>query len=163
MNVFYLSHNPTKCAKWYFNSHISKMLIESVQMMSTTLWFTDPLIAEYLYKNQKCYAPISNVNHKSAVWVRSSLSHFIWLRNLIICLNEEKKYRFNTGDHKSYFVGINLPFPCIENIKFSQPPQAMPEYLQNKDSIVAYRNYYMSDEKNHIAKWTNRNKPEWWK
>ena len=131
-------------------------------MLSTAVWCTDPLIAKDYYRYDKIYLP-THINHPSNKWVRKSLSHFIWLRNLVIYLNEERKYRFNSGDHKSYFITLNLPFLSIKNIEFEQPPQAMPDYLKSDYSIISYRNYYMSDEKSYMAKWTKRNKPKWWK
>ena len=162
MNVFYLDEDPMKCAKYHFDAHINKLLLESTQMLSTALWCVDPLIAEDYFSIERCYAPISNINHPSAVWTRKSTAHFIWLKNLTLYLNEEKKYRFGGKDHKSYFVATNLPIPDIENHKFTQPPQCMPEYLFHYDSVIAYRNYYMSDEKRYMATWTKRKRPEWW-
>lgn len=162
MNIFYLDSNATKCAKYHFDMHINAMIKESAQMLSTAMWCVDPLIAEDYFEIERCYAPISNINHPSCKWVRESTAHFSWLKKLVIQLNEEKKYRFKSGDHKSYFIAVNLPVPCIDNNEFTQPPQCMPEYLQTNDSIVAYRQYYMSIEKNYMAKWTKRNFPKWW-
>ncbi len=161
INIFYLDKNPIKCAEFHFDKHISKMIVESTQMLSTAVWCKNPLFAEDMYKNDLIYLP-THINHPSNKWVRKSLSHFIWLRNLVIYLNEEKKYRFNSGNHKSYKIVIYLPFPTIKNIEFEQPLQCMPEYLHSNDSIVAYRNYYISEEKNYMAKWTKRETPEWW-
>lgn len=152
MNVFYLDEDPVKCAKYHFDTHVNKMLLETAQMLSTAMWCVDPLVAEDFCKIGRCYEPISNINHPSCKWARQSTAHFIWLKKLVIALNEEKKYRFKSGDHKSYFVAANLPVPNIGNNEFVQPPQCMPEYLQTDDAVVAYRQYYMSQEKSHLAK-----------
>lgn len=138
------------------------MILESTQILSTVLWCVDPLKAENYFGIERCYAPISNIYHPSVKWVMKSSKNFSWLKRLVDALNDEKKYRFESGDHKSYFIGTNIPLPNISNNGFSQPPQCMPEYLHHSDSVVAYRNYYMSDEKSYMAKWTKRNVPEWW-
>lgn len=162
MNVFYLDQDVVKCAKYHFDKHVNVMIKESTQMLCTALWCVDPLAAEDYFGFGRCYEPISNINHPSCKWVRKSTANFLWVKNLVVQLNEEKKYRFESGDHKSYFIAVNLPIPCIKNNEFTPPPQCMPEYLQTYDPVVAYRNYYMSEEKNYMAKWTNRDKPEWW-
>lgn len=153
-----MAHN---CAKYHFDKHISKLLLESVQMLSTAVWCVDPLVAEDLYKFGGIYQP-THINHPSNKWSRQSLANFLWLRNLVLHLNEEKKYRFNSGNHKAMEIIIGLPFPSIKNIKFTDPPQCMPEHLKCEDTVTAYRNYYISEDKNHMAKWTKREAPEWW-
>lgn len=147
MNIFYLDPNPRKCAQYHFDKHINKLITESAQMMSTALWCSDPLIAEDYLKTGSCYMP-THINHPSNIWVRQSLTNYIWLRNLIIYLNEERKYRWDKqNDHKSYLIAMILPFPNLPIDEFTQPPQAMPERLHQEDSVLAYRLYYMAEEK----------------
>ena len=41
---------------------------------------------------------------------------------------------------------------------------AMPEQYKSDDHVEAYRNYYMSEEKQKIASWNKRReKPEWYR
>lgn len=42
-----------------------------------------------------------------------------------------------------------------------QDPELAASY-HNEDAVKAYRTYYLND-KRHIAKWKNRDQPEWWK
>jgi hypothetical protein len=39
----------------------------------------------------------------------------------------------------------------------------MPDQYKHEDAVVAYRNYYMSEEKQKIATWNKkREAPEWY-
>ena len=52
----------------------------------------------------------------------------------------------------------------ISDSEFTQPTPAMkayPECIVEGDSIQSYRNFYRAD-KREFAKWTKRDKPEWW-
>lgn len=45
----------------------------------------------------------------------------------------------------------------------TQPTPAMPdEYKVHGDSLQSYRNYYVG-AKNNMAKWKNREIPDWWR
>jgi hypothetical protein len=45
--------------------------------------------------------------------------------------------------------------------EFTEPTPAMPDDIKvEHDSIASYRNYYIKN-KMHLAKWKNRNIPEW--
>ena len=35
MNIFYLSEDPVQCAKWHCDKHVTKMIIEYAQLLST--------------------------------------------------------------------------------------------------------------------------------
>ena len=43
MNLFILSLCFRECAEWMFDKHISKMIVEAVQMLSTAKRVLDPL------------------------------------------------------------------------------------------------------------------------
>ena len=59
--------------------------------------------------------------------------------------------------------------PKLEDKGFTIPAQAMPDdYKYKGDDITpehvveAYRKYYQSQDKQKIASWKNRPKPEWY-
>jgi hypothetical protein len=35
MNIFYLSDDPVQCAKWHCDQHVTKMILEYAQLLST--------------------------------------------------------------------------------------------------------------------------------
>lgn len=156
MNIFYLDHDPCAIPPMMVDRHITKMILESAQMLSTSHRIIDNSDNEVLYK-------ATHVNHPSNKWIRESKSNYNWLYHHFCYLGVE--YRFRYGKvHKSIsklsdilrFAPKNL-----EDVGLTKMPCAMPqEYIISDDPIVNYRNYYNHGKK-HIHKWTKRPQPEW--
>lgn len=154
MNIFMLDTDIKKCAEYHVNSHCSKMILESAQMLCTVLHNTG---VSAPYKK-------THVNHPCTIWANSSIDNWLWLKDFALALNEEYKYRYGkTVDHKSAEVIKSLPTPKLPSKGLTEFAKAMPDNLKTiEDPVEAYRQYYMQ-EKKHIAQWTGRNKPYWWK
>jgi hypothetical protein len=153
MNIFVLDKNIDACAKAHNDKHAVKMILESTQMLCTTVNLTG---GESPYRT-------AHKNHPCTVWARESLSNWRWLRDLTLALNDEYKYRYNKSvDHKSAAIAKSLQEPDIPDVGLTPFAQAMPDQYKNSDPVKAYRDYYMG-EKQHIATWTNRQKPGWYK
>lgn len=151
LNIFLLDNNPVQCARYYYDSHIVKMILESAQLLCTALWQSG---------GQAPYRP-THLKHPCAVWVSASLANWLWLKNLASHLNSEYQYRYHKlSNHKSYDIIQGLPLPAILDIGLTPHPQVMPELYRGKNTVLAYRRYYLGD-KAHLAKWTNRNIPAW--
>lgn len=108
------------------------------------------------------YKP-THKNHPCAIWVRLNEENYTWTCNLLYWLLKEYTYRYS----KTYKVAEMYEKFRInpKNIKdgfFTYPVLAMPEHYKQSDPVQAYRDYYMG-EKRHIAKWTNREVPFWWR
>jgi len=164
MNIFILDNDIQKNVQYYCNKHCIKMILESVQILCTIL---NERELRTTYKS-------THKNHPCVKWANESYANFYYLYELIDNLNIEYKHRFNKIiDHKS-FTMLNTFFEgIVENPyilwKFinsfptqGQTPfvQCMPDQYKCDDPVQAYRNYYIG-EKQHIAKWTKRNIPEW--
>lgn len=148
MNIFGLDKNPRLCAKYHYNVHTYKMLLESTQILST--------VSGYGYKP-------THKNHPCTLWCGESLSNFIWLKELGIYLNEEFKYRYNhSQDHKSIEVLLSIPNPDIKDIGLTKFALAMPDEFKDVDDIVAYRKYYKYG-KAHLRAYMDFKYPEWFK
>ena len=179
MNIFYLHNDPKTCAEWHVDKHVSKMLVEYAQLMSTAHRVLDG--DEYIGKSQTGrrvkrwrlsdnYESIvykaCHVNHPSAVWVRQSKSHYIWLYNLWCELHKEFVYRYGHS-HRSFDLLEEILVTPPNNIKdkpFVEPPQAMkqfPQCMVEGDSISAYRNFYREAKKS-FAVWSKRKIPDWY-
>ena len=176
MNIFYLDPNPKVCAEIHLDRHVTKMIIEYAQLMSTAhrvldgepyadktannrsiqRWRMKDELFEYtLYK-------ASHFNHPSAIWVRKSNENYRWLYRMWQCLLQEYTYRYNRNHaceklmHVLYLDPINIPIG-----EFTEPTPAMPDiYKVTNDSIRSYQNYYIHD-KARFANWKNREIPEW--
>ncbi|MBC8429146.1 MAG: hypothetical protein H8D95_01020 [Candidatus Endolissoclinum sp.] len=174
MNIFYLDSNAKTSAEMHLDKHVSKMLVEYAQLMSTahrvldgTEWYDKNKIGRKIKRwrvnenSENILYKASHVNHPSNVWTRTSKHNYAFLYEMWCHLHEEFKIRYGK-EHMSY-IKLNevLKYPPINisDSPFSQPLQAMPEDVKNADSVVAYRNYYMKYKKD-FATWKTK-QPEW--
>ena len=153
MNLFILSLLQWEIAQSMMDKHVSKILLEAVQMLCTAKRVLDPDDnIEGLYK-------MAHKNHPVTIWCRKEL---------------HKEWRFRYGHpetkiHKSYLVAMMLRENMPSDDKFEEEGQtpfalAMPEEYKTDDPVESYRNYYMSEEKQKIATWKKkREKPEWYR
>ena len=177
MNIFYLHENPRECAKLHCDKHVTKMIVEYAQLLSTAhrvlngeqyidsssgrrikRWKLDDVEMENnLYK-------ASFINHPSAVWVLASEDNYRYLANLWyeLCLEYEYRFWHNAKKHKT-FQTLQHYLPLIpknidHNKGLTEMPQCMPDDVKADNAIDAYRNYYVQYKKS-FAKWTDRPTP----
>ena len=167
MNIFILSLIQREIAEFMMDKHVSKILLEAVQMLCSAKRILDP---EDEKTNQKIYR-LAHKNHPVTIWCRKSKANFIWTLDLIEELHKEWRYRYNhpeTKQHKSYLMSLILKENIPEDDKFEEYgltpfALAMPDKYKSEDPVEAYRNYYMSEEKQRIATWKKRrNRPDWY-
>ncbi|NNC67500.1 MAG: hypothetical protein HKN83_05665 [Gammaproteobacteria bacterium] len=152
MNIFVLDKNIKKCAQYHCDQHVPKMILESVQMLCTSLnkqGFQTP------YKS-------THIKHPCVLWVEESYSNFLWLKQLAIELNKEFIYRYDKDrDHASIKVLTEIETYIFTDKGLTEFAQAMPDNYKFKNNAVrAYRNFYRG-EKARFAKWTKRPIPKW--
>lgn len=151
MNIFVLDRDIRKCAEYSVDKHVTKMPLESTQILCTVV---NESGGSSPYKT-------THKNHPCTIWAKESLSNWLWLKDLAIALNEEWQFRFNhTRNHKSVDVALSLTAPDICDIGLTEFHQAMPDQYKSPDVVQAYRDYYIG-EKSHLAKWSKRSTPEW--
>jgi len=167
MNLFILSLIQREIAQFMMDKHVSKILLEAVQMLCSAKRILDP----YDEVNEKIYK-LAHKNHPVTIWCRKSKANFIWTLELIEELHKEWRFRYGhpeTKFHKSYLMAVilreNMPtddkFEEIGLIPFAL---AMPNEYKSDDPVEAYRNYYMSEEKQKIASWKKgRERPVWYR
>lgn len=151
MNIFILDTDLKKNAQYHVDSHVSKMILESVQVLCTAYYATgrDELAP---YKN-------THFNHPVSVWSRKSLSNWLWLRDYALELYDEFDYRYN-NKHKSGELLFDLELPDLPPIGLTTFPQCMPDEYRGNNAVEAYRRYY-NEDKRHLFKWKNREVPKW--
>jgi hypothetical protein len=163
MNIFYISSNPVKCAKVLDDLRLNKMIIETAQLLSTTVhmisYDKDKNITARVYK-------ATHINHPCAKWCRDSRTSFIWLFRYFICLNKEY-YKRKNKLHKSY----NLVIWFEEFLKTGPifyyntgvilPPQCNP--LKDKYPVeINKSNLEISYKETLLYKWRNdKREPTW--
>ena len=168
MNIFFLSRNTRQCAKWHCDKHVVKMILESTQLLYTAhhenggthmIQISAPVC---LSSGKRGYKS-THKNHPSALWVRKSLSHYLWLLNLAKDLVDEHLFRFNPKkvhaclEHLEW-LELHLPPNLVERKWLHDPTPAMPDEFKSQDVLKSYRKYY-SIAKKSIISYTKRHPP----
>lgn len=153
MNLFILDYDKEKCVQFYTDRHNIKIILEVAQLLCSAHHFTGSTL-EIPYKP-------SHKNHPVCLWVRNSLSNYIYAVDLGKELCKEYTYRYNKV-HKTQEViewcGKNLP--DINDIGLTPFALAMPDEYKVEDAVQSYRNYY-NGAKRHLFAWRRREIP-WW-
>ena len=166
MNLFILSLCFHECAEWMFDKHISKMIVEAIQMLSTAKTLLDPFPSDYQGKIYK----MSHKNHPVSIWIRTSLENYLWALDMVEAMHNEWRFRYGHKDtkfHASYLIGQQLrehapPADAFPQHGLTPFAQAMPDEYRGPDAVEAYRRYYQSPEKRKLATWKRRTPPSWY-
>lgn len=144
MNIFYLSTDPKKAAKYMYNKHVVKMILESAQLLCTAHVISDGENANVPYK-------ATHKNHPSAIWTRESISNYKWLYDHMIALGEEYTRRYGKK-HLTILKcsGVLSKAPAnVTKTELTPMPQCMPDqYKVPGNSVEAYWNYYEAEKVN---------------
>jgi hypothetical protein len=166
MNIFILSLIQREIAQYMMDKHVSKILLEAVQMLCSAKRVLDPDDEA----NDRIYK-LAHKNHPVTIWCRKSKANFVWTLDLVEELHKEWRFRYGhpeTKFHKSYLMAMilreNMPSDDKFEVEGLTPfALAMPVEYKTENPVEAYRNYYMSEEKQKIASWKKRReKPRWY-
>ena len=96
MNIFATSPCPVESARFLDDKRVNKMILESAQMLCTTIRINYPdwNSIDKLYK-------VSHKNHPCSLWVRSTRANYDWLFEHYISLINEYHSRSGGKDHKT--------------------------------------------------------------
>lgn len=187
MNIFAIDRDPVIAAQHLVDTHVSKMVLESAQMLATCFTL-ERLAEEDCPRTQKGTPRIHGYyNHPCSKWVRISKKNMAWLgahaiamdleriaRAFIKKLNNEQLMKDGKPYDKAlakstpmphhslsfiYWVLSHLDESVVPEGELTEFAQAMPDEFKCADSVEAYRKFYQ-DGKAHLHVWT-RNKPEW--
>jgi hypothetical protein len=160
MNIFFLSFSPREAARLHCDKHVVKMILETSQLLYSAHWILNP---EGL--NENAYK-LAHKNHPCSIWVRTSLSNYMWLASLGFWLCREYQYRY--GEHKLHKSEahilwlLNNPPNSIPYAEFTPPALAMPIEYKKEDPVESYKLYYIESKLKirNIVKYTKREWPE---
>ncbi len=136
------------------------MIIETAQMLYSAHWVLNPAdLPPTAYR-------LAHKNHPCSIWVRSSLTNYLWLASLGIWLCKEYQYRY--GEDKIHKTEAHIawlfqnPPKSIPLEDMTIPVQAMPEEYKQDDSILAYQTFYRESKMNvrNIVNYTKRDWPD---
>lgn len=158
MNIFVLDLDPKTCALYHCNKHVTKMVVETAQLLSTAHHVNGTSIGDLIYKP-------THVNGSCALWARESLENYQWLLNLGIELSKEYTHRYGKIHKTSRILDLlssHYPVGSFPKQGLTAFPQVMPDEYRAEDAVAAYQSYYIGDKK-HILKYTKRKIPEFLK
>jgi hypothetical protein len=149
MNIFVLDLDPEKAAYYHCDKHVVKMILESVQMLSTVLGGP--------------YKP-THQHHPCTKWVAESYDNASWLVDLTRHLDAQYRRRYDKMfSHKSWRLcqeySKNWDTRWLPHIGVTPFALAMPDEYKTDDPVESYRAYYKSKT---FAEWKHVPKPYWW-
>lgn len=157
MNIFVLANSPRECAQSMFDSHVSKMVLETAQLLSCAVRYLAPdQVPINSYKE-------THKNHPCSVWARKHKANFNWLRELGLEIALEYTHRYGKVHASTAIIKAMPILACSDPITY-QPKAVADEYKNIPDVIAAYRAYYFSKLKDlspSKTMFTNRQPPEW--
>ena len=181
MNIFALHNDPKKAAQMHCDAHISKMVVESGQMLSTVHRMLDGNETKRLSKSGKrmikywehpdinleltLYKAV-HMNHPCTVWSRESSANYKWHYRLFIELAKEYTHRYSK-DHATLLKLEKILANPPQNMTsgnltpFRLAMKSQPQCMNENDPISSYRQFYQTKQERFNMKWTNRTAPKW--
>jgi hypothetical protein len=189
MNIFYLDSDPQTCAEMHVSKHVTKMIIEYAQLMSTAHRVIDGTEYTDLTANgrrikrwrldderEQSLMKASHINHPSAIWCRENKENYKWLYTMWCWLCNEYTYRYGKVHACQRLKDVLYNAPTnIPDGEFFAPTPAMPPDVKilaenpkpgrKYDSLKSYHNYY-NVSKRAFATWqgkvNSRSTPSWY-
>jgi hypothetical protein len=154
MNIFVLDLDFEKNASYYVDSHVSKMVLETAQILCSVHHISGTDSEKIPYK-------LAHRNHPCVKWASESIRNYNWLTCLGMALSYEFEYRREKFHKSSQVIEWALDNdPKIVDKGLTPFALAMPDIYKSDDPIESYRDYY-AFEKWHLFKWTKREIPKW--
>jgi len=165
MNLFVLDRRPETAAQYHCDKHVRKMILEAVEMMG------------YVYPHGQfqpwpwVHSKGRHYNHPMSKWVRASRHNFDWTLQYAEALCHEFVWRFDKKvRHACHahvdWIASHIPFDQLLDMPMTDWPRCFGPHKEqivlSSDAVFDYRTYYMV-AKRHMAVWTKRGEPFWWK
>jgi len=173
MNIFILDTNPEKAAAAQCDKHVTKMVLESGQMLSTAHRVLDGIVGFGPSKSGKTtvrrWALVGarsalyhavHVRHPCTEWTMESEANYRWHFRHFSALAHEYTSRFGRR-HKTW-ADLNMllrePPGNIPNIgltPFRLAMGASPDSIDEANPVESYRKYYQTKQSSFDMKWTS--------
>lgn len=165
MNIYALDQDPRRAAQYHVDRHVSKQILETVQILYMAHRMLDGLLTTMarVPMTDNMRVPDRMQHHVCVKWARESSDNYRWAYYLFDDLCEEYSMRFKK-EHPYVHLKRELHTRPLNMPMSSMTPwaQAMPTQYRRADSIESYRLFYVH-EKRHIAQWSRPSiVPTWW-
>lgn len=167
MNIFVLHHNPKEAAQMHCDKHLTKMIVETTQLLCFAHHMHNPnrkwIEQASLYAFNK-----SHGNHPCTKWVSKDRRNYCWTHRLLEELLIEYDYRYAGGKYEGprRLVPILRKPPTgsytkEDPDKFVLAMNARPE-CKGDYADESYRRFYIVG-KREFAQWNKKRKaPKWY-
>ena len=141
MNIFCLHDDPFLAAELLCDQHVSKMILESTQLLNNTL-----------PKELRFYRT-THYNHPCSVWARTCTANARWLYDYTVALHTRYERSGKVHKCKQYLeILFDYNFANLEDHIRSRHVQCMPEEFKELCHVYAYNRYYTAK----LAEWATR-------
>ena len=169
MNVFVCDNDPTRAALQLCDKHVVKMIVESVQILSSVddKWN----LSEHMPGVDLCRPGWKN--HPAVLCARNNSAYALWIAEHGYALSMEYACRYgkiHAMDNLAYYFrkAARLQFGTVafDADITNTFPRCMPEkYALKATTVDAYRSY-LDFKYNELwapgkARWTNASQPSW--
>lgn len=153
MNIFILDDDLTTCAQYHNDNHLTKMLIETCQILCAVHHLSGTRTGTIPYKK-------THSNHPCTRWAFENIANYDWLLQLGYELEKERNYRgFNPSGKLLHVLNwCKNNKPNIKHGDITTPAQAMPDKYRQPDIIKAYQDYYVGEKQGYLISSTNKRK-----
>lgn len=172
MNIFFVHANPVVAAQSLCDKHISKMILESGQMLCSALrrhGATDSIMPLTLTSGKPWRGGFPN--HPSTLWTGDTRSNYAWLISHAMELCNQFNIRFGkthgclpaiqTFASFTHYIPDGSLTPFARAVSASVYPD-LGDTILWPDTVLAYQEFYRRD-KRLFAKWDRGSPaPSWW-
>jgi hypothetical protein len=181
LNLFILSECPIEAAQLQCNAHVTKMTLESAQMLSTAHRMLDGHAIKGLSKSGKrasthyIHPSLDDIlykavhfHHPCTVWTMQTSANYEWHYQHFVALAQEFTYRYGK-QHRSYILLKDVLSSPPKNIKTGPLTKQLlamksnPECMFPDDPVRSYRAFYQTKQDRFKMVWTKRPIPDWFK
>ncbi len=170
MNVFVCDYNPAVAAKCLADKHVVKMIVESVQILSTAEIERRKSARNFIDVQSAVLMRPTHAHHPCTIKAVQNDAYYLWLVDHAFALCDEYFRRY-TRVHKCDIDYLpqwkryhNRPVDASIVDRF---PCAMPDEFKTGNAVDNYRAYltakYKDWQTRRILKWTKTKPPEWFK
>lgn len=135
MNIFVTDLDPRQSAQYLDDKRCVKMILESAQLLSTTMW---ELGYEGPYK-------ATHRNHPSAIWARQTIKNYSWLVDHFIALCNEYTARYGKVHKCEQYAYLFREFTFKVPLGPLTPFPNCTTYKGLDDTLLAYK-LYLNDK-----------------
>ena len=167
VNIFLLDDDLALSAKYTYDLHIVKGILEAVQIFFSVrklLKFNEKNIGYKAYRLRFAYSGC-------VIWAMKSYENYMFLVNFTKYLNNEFKYRQNVHDDHASYKHMCSALKCDDDdvhekfayTYFTEICQCMPFLYQHNNHVIAYRRYYFFHKRLYLPSisWKRRRVPYW--